>query len=261
MDTNYFRTLLISIYIIASPYTHAVPSPIELTLAYQTNPAAPYALGTGPKIPKNPGIALDIIDAAAKELNLVIKYERYPNARVLHLLKNSIIDGAFLYSYKPERNILGRYPKTPQGEIDTSKRIARLSYWLYSKPGADVEWNGGVLSKANGILVAARGDSIVGVLKALGHEVTESKSDQHSLLMLSKHDTVLGAALIDIKADPFLSKPEFNRIERSELPLKSNDYFLVLSNDFVEQHPEVAEAFWQKIGDLRDKVTQQAITR
>ncbi|MGB0944040.1 MAG: transporter substrate-binding domain-containing protein, partial [Marinomonas sp.] len=116
--------------------------PIQLTLSYQINPSPPYQMGTGVDVMEPPGIALDIINAAAQELNIKVVYKRYPNVRVMHLLKHGQIDGAFMFSYKPERAKIARYPLTQEGKLDSSKRLATLSYWLYSLTEAKLDWDG-----------------------------------------------------------------------------------------------------------------------
>lgn len=235
--------------------------PSEITFSYQINPSEPYQMGTGIEVQDPPGVALDIINAAANELNLSIRFERHPNVRVLHLLENGAIDGAFMFSYKPERAQIGQYPTTADGELDGSKRLASLSYWLYSYDGTGIEWEGQKLKQVKGAIAAEHGDSIVGDLEQLGHEVFEPQSAYKALMMLEKHNRVVGAALQDIKAEVYLNQPEFKGIKRSATPFRSKDYFLVLSNDFVNAHPELAKAIWRKIGELREKVTEQVMAQ
>ncbi|NRB67973.1 MAG: hypothetical protein HRU48_11525 [Vibrio sp.] len=91
---NMYKACLWCFLALCFPTLSQASEPIELTLSYQINPSPPYQMGTGVEVVQPPGIALDVINAAAKELNLTIKYERYPNVRVLHLLENGQIDGA-----------------------------------------------------------------------------------------------------------------------------------------------------------------------
>jgi len=243
------------------PATSQSSEPIELTLSYQINPSPPYQMGTGVEVVEPPGIALDVINAAAKELNLIIVYKRYPNVRVLHLLENNEIDGAFMFSYKAERAEIARYPLTPEGKLDSTKRLASLSYWLYSLAEAKLDWDGTRLSGINGHIVAEHGDSIISDLKKIGQKVQQPNSPYKALLMLTRRQEIVGAALQDLKAAPFLDRPEFSTIKRSSVPLKTKDYFLVLSNQFVESYPAVADALWQKIEQLRDEVSKESMYR
>lgn len=235
--------------------------PIELTLSYQINPTPPYQMGTGVDVVEPPGIALDVINAAAKELELTINYKRYPNVRVLHLLENGLIDGAFMFSFKPERTAFARYPVTAKGELDTDKRLATLSYWLYTKTGKSLDWNGERFSHTNGLVAAEHGDSIIDDLEKKGLQILQPESAYKALLLLVKRPQVFGAAIQDMKADPLLKQPEFQGIVRAPLPLKTKDYFLVLSHQFVDSHPEIATALWQKIEELREDVTKESMYR
>jgi polar amino acid transport system substrate-binding protein len=252
--------------ILMFPLTSQSSEPIELTLSYQVNPSPPYQMGTGMEVVEPPGIALDVINAAAKALSLKIVYQRYPNVRVLHLLENNQIDGAFMFSYKAERAEIARYPLTKDGKLDSSKRLATLSYWLYSLAEAELDWDGRHLFKVNGLgikgnIVAEHGDSIISDLEKMGHKVQQPNSPYKALLMLTRRSQVVGAALQDVKAAPFLVRPEFSTIKRSSVPLKTKDYFLVLSNQFVENHPDIADALWQKIEELRDEVSKESMYR
>ncbi len=247
--------------ILMLPATSQSSEPVELTLSYQINPSPPYQMGTGLTVVDPPGIALDVINAAAKELNLIIVYKRYPNVRVLHLLENNQIDGAFMFSYKAERAKIARYPFTPEGKLDSTKRLASLSYWLYSLEEAKLDWDGTNLIGENGFIVAEQGVSIVSDLKKIGQKVKQPDSVYKALLMLTKRQQVVGAALQDVKATPYLDRPEFSGIRRSSVPLNTKDYFLVLSNRFVERHPDIAEALWQKIEELRDEVSKKSMYR
>ncbi|ASP39269.1 hypothetical protein CHH28_11540 [Bacterioplanes sanyensis] len=250
------RVFTLAVLVLCS-VSSAATEHIELTLSYQTNPSPPYQMGSGVEIQQPPGIALDIINAAAQQLDLTIRYERYPNVRVLQLLESGMIDGAFMFSYKPQRAQIGHYPITSSGEVDGSKRLARLSYWLYSLPDSPIRWDGNELYNVNGIIAAEHGDSIISDLKIMGHDIQQPKSVYHALLMLKKRQSVVGAALQDTKAASYLAQPNFKDIKRSALPLRSKDYFLVLSRQFVAEHPHIAQALWDKVGQLRDEMTSK----
>lgn len=230
---------------------------VELTLAYQINPSPPYQMGTGEQVDHPPGIALDIINAAAEELNLKVTYKRYPNVRVLHLLKNGQVDGAFMFSYKPERAEIARYPITEEGKLDNTKRLATLSYWLYFTERSELKWSGTNFIGTSGIIVAEHGDSIISDLEMKGQIVQQPESAYKALEMLVKRRPVVGAALQDVKASPLLDRPEFSGIQRSSAPLRTKDYFLLLSHHFVSRHPVLAKAVWQKIEELRDEITEK----
>lgn len=248
-------------FIFMFPANSQSSEPIELTLSYQINPSPPYQMGTGEEVVDPPGIALDVINATAQELNLKIVYKRYPNVRVLHLLENGQIDGAFMFSYKPERARIARYPLTPEGKLDSSKRLATLSYWLYFLSEEDVAWDGKNLIGVNGFIVAEHGDSIISDLEKIGQVVQQPDSAYKALLMLAKRPQVVGAALQDVKATPLLERAEFSEIKRSSVPLKTKDYFLVLSNRFVARYPDLAATLWEKIEERRDDVAKESMHR
>ncbi len=216
-------------------------------------------MGSGIEISQPPGVAVDLINAVTKQLGIAVNYERYPNARALQLLASGEIDGAFMFSYNPEREEIGRYPQDAQGQVDGSKRLARLSYWLYSLQDSAITWDGQRLTGVSGTLAAEHGDSIIQDLASMGHSVQQPKSAYHALLMLKRRENVIGAALQDIKAQPLLNNAELSGIKRSSLPLRSKDYFLIFSHRFYDNHPTLAKGIWQVIEAQREKLTQRSL--
>lgn len=84
-----------------APTNTPVPTTDDLTirLVYSDVESFPIQMGDGETIPDPPGIAVELITEAAKELGLNIQIERRPNIRVLTELEDGTADGAFCYSF------------------------------------------------------------------------------------------------------------------------------------------------------------------
>lgn len=54
------------------------------------------------------------------------------------------------------------------------------------------------------------------------------------------------------------NKKKFGNIIKVKPPLKTKTYYLMLSHQFIENHPELSEAIWDAIAGVResDKMKQ-----
>ena len=81
----------------------------------------------------------------------------------------------------------------------------------------------------------------------------ESESKYFKLLSLNRLDAV---ASQDTTADPLIEDEGYKHFIKILPPLKTKPYFLMLSSQFVDKHPDVAEQLWNTIAQVRDQVIQ-----
>ncbi len=103
---------------------------------------------------------------------------------------------------------------------------------------------------------ANAGYSIVSDLRRRGIEVVEVKTTEQNFMKLQL-GRIAGYAQQDITADLIVESGQYEEIVKLPIPLATKDYFLMFSHQFMEQHPDIAEQFWTKIGELRDFVTKE----
>ncbi len=228
-------------------------------LAYADTESFPYQIGNSNRISAQPGIAVDIIQTIARQNNWTVELERLPGKRVLYSLEQGEIDGAFIFSYNAQRSVFIRYPMR-DGKPDHEKRIATLSYYLYTLNDSGVTWDGEAFSQLNGPLGADLGYSIVGNLKALGYPVEETPGTLNNLkkLMAKRIPAYVGQGVV---VDRYLSNMPSSQIQKSTLPIVTKDYFLVFTKPFAEQNPALVEQFWTAIGEQRESLTTTFIDR
>ena len=65
-------------------------------------------------------------------------------------------------------------------------------------------------------------------------------------------------AVQDTMAQQFLSVQGITNIEQVNPAIKTKDYFLVLSEQFLEANPQTAKDIWDQIEVVRDSITRQA---
>ena len=248
--------ILITMALMAS---FAYSESMTLRLVYSDVEAFPFQMGNGENIADPPGIAVELIERATEELGLKIEFARRPNIRVLLELQRGMADGAFCYSFKEERVKSGKYPMH-EGQLDSRRRITVISYYLYKKKESSLEWDGTQFINLQGKLGGNAGYSIVADLRKKGIEVEEAKTTKQNMGKLQK-GWIAGYAMQDITADYYVESGQYGEIVKVPTPLATKDYFLMLSHQFVEQHPDIAEQLWTKIGEIRDSVTKEVVSK
>ncbi len=247
------KTAMVVIFCLFS-WAASAEAPL-VRLGYSDAPAPPYQIDHRKPAP---GIAFEIIQHAASALGLSVEFLSLPNRRVQELLKAGEINGAFMFSFKAERQASAVYPWNGN-QPDRTRRIAVLSYYLYKRVGADLLWDGSTLRGSDRYIGANSGYSVVGDLAKLGIAAQEARTTEQnfSKMVLGRLDAF---AHQDLVADQYISTRNLaGKIEKLTPPLSTKDYFLVFSHQFVKAHPEIAELLWQKIGEIRDSVTQNVI--
>lgn len=234
-------------------YTLAQAEQLQLTILYEDVANPPYALTQGSMTPSaNAGITIDILRKVAKKLDLNIAFERKTWSQGTQLLKHGRIDGLFHGSFKAERLKIAQYPML-NGKPDRSRRLMTQSYYLYAPANQKPSWNGKDLNTIKVIVGAPLGYSIVSDLKANNVDILETKQLMQAMLML-KNNRLEAVASLEHMGDALLKKhPEqLKEIQKHQPALKQKDYYLLLSRQFVDKHPLVAEAIWSEIGRIRE---------
>ncbi len=225
---------------------------ITLNLAYSNVETFPTQMGEGSGVADPPGLAIDIIQRACDEMGIELTLSRYPNKRVQSYLNQSKIDGAFVFSYKPERKNWGVYP-WHEGELDKSRRVFEYSYHLYYREDNPKTYDRFVAKDPSQRIGVNRGYSIGGDLVSLGHNVEETKSTSTNIkkLLSGRIDAV---ALHSVTADSYLNTYKIKGIKKVTPAIKSKNYYLVISDEFYLRDPVLVERLWSKIGAIRDQV-------
>jgi len=135
----------LNIFIFVLLASHLFANPQEITFAYQNTDNYPFQTENSQETNwGKPGILLEMFKIVEKELNIKIKFIRYPWKRALFKLRNGSVQGVFSASYKSKRLEFGLYP-TQKNQIDFKKRTHYNSYALYKISNSSVSWDGKTL--------------------------------------------------------------------------------------------------------------------
>ncbi len=213
-------------------------------------------MGEGYEVANPPGLALEVINAAAHSLGIEVNYVRLPNKRVLQELKSGNLDGCFIFSYNTERAKFARYPMAV-GKPDGRRRIATLGYYFYKLRDQPLEWDGSRLYSPHQKVGAHLGFSIVRDLGKLNIEVSELKTSEQLFGML-KERRLLAVAIQDTMADAFIYAHHIQNVEKVLPAIKTKDYFLAFNHKFAQENPELVHRIWEAIAAVRDKILSRA---
>ncbi len=250
----HYRLIIATLMVLFSIISHS--SEITLRLCYTDSGAFPYQVGDGREVNDPPGIAIDIIQAAADSLELKTEYIRVPDKRVLVELKKGSVDGAFIQSFQEKRMTYVKYPRK-DGKLDTNRRIAVLSYYLYTLAEHSLHWDGELLSGlSDGKIGVIRGYSIIDKFKKMNVPIIEVDRSEQLFRML-KMKRVSGVAIQNLIAANYLSNNTDFGVKMVDIPLKTKNYYLMLSHEFVLKYPKISEKLWTKISEIRDEMTAE----
>lgn len=226
-----------------------------ITLGFNNIENFPYLMGFGKDLASPPGIAIDLLDAVAKEVGIEIRYLRFPGKRVLAYIEDGTVDGGFIFSHKKAREKVGRYP-FKNGKIDVDKRFTYLTYCFYvNKNRSQLSWDGKKLHNSINPVGANLGYSIVKDLEKMGFKVNEVRTLAQNIDMLQKNRIDAYAAQ-DIVADHYIEMHKINYLKKLSPSIKTKPYFLIFNHKFYEKHTQLANKVWDSIANKRDEVTK-----
>ncbi|WP_171014016.1 transporter substrate-binding domain-containing protein [Chitinivorax sp. B] len=192
--------------------------------------------------------------------SIKFEYNAMPWKRCLKLAETGQLDGVVSGSHSPERAKVLAYPYKPDGSLDASKRMYELGYVLVRKVGSNISYDGQQFVNLNGSLGAQQGYSIVEHLRAQGLTVDDgAKSAQDTLqkLMIGR---VAGVLINPLDAsDLGMHLAWRGKIERAGKLVMQKPYFLILSQAFAQNHPELAKQLWTLTEQIRQSSDFQSL--
>ncbi|EGQ7850845.1 transporter substrate-binding domain-containing protein [Vibrio vulnificus] len=254
------RYLLFLFCMLLSPFSPQASPVTTITLAYGDVESFPFQMGNGNLVAEPPGVSVDVIEQAARLLNIKINYVRVPGKRVLSQLKANQVDGGFIFSYSQERAQYARYPMKDQ-HADHNLRIATLDYYFYKLKEQPFTWDGLQLSSIGDLPVGAHtGFSITKRLKESNVNILEIGSTEKLFEMLGKRRLTAIAIQSNI-ASSYINEHQLSTVERVSPPISTKDYYLIFSHEFAEENPQLVQNIWEMIGLIRDDVIDTSIKK
>lgn len=242
-----FATWLLAMPCIAQPVGR------EISLVYVDVEASPFQNGSGPRIGDPPGLAVEMVVSAVRQAGYSPRLRRLPQMRMLRELEEGGIDGAFIFSYTPERGALYAYPMH-NGEPDGALRVTRIRYSLYRLKGSEVDWDGQDFTGLTRPIGVNTGWVMAGLLAQRGLPVDDSGHGHTANFGKLRLKRIDAYAALEPAADNYLKLSGQQALfEKVGPPLQEKDYFLLFSKRFVKASPEVAWAIWRQVKKVRER--------
>lgn len=222
-----------------------------LKVAIENKEDFPHVIGDGFALSEKPGVAIEIMQNLADELGMELEIVRQPWKRCIHcLLHNGDVDILVPASFKESRLEYGLYP-FKDGKVDASKRYTETTYSFYRLKDSRVNWDGEEISGLQGSIGAPLGYSIVDDLSKMGFDVQESTVESSfKKLVLGRVELV---AALELAGDKILADNDVlaSKVEKIKVPLKTKNYYVMLSKQFVQNNQELAVKIWDIVEKLR----------
>lgn len=226
----------------------------ELIIVTEDHEDFPNVIGNSSEInSERPGAAIEAMNMLGKKLGIQIRYKRVPWKRALEMeLQHGRAQGLLTASYKKEREQFGAYP-VKNGQVDPARSLFSNTYIFYKRKDSPVSYDGGAIMNLKRSIGGPRGYSVVADLRKQGYDVEESDSTLTDMkkLMMKRIDLVVA---LELTGDKILKNhAELNAgIDKIEAPFSTKEYYLLLSNQFVQAHPELAGKIWNMVGEIRN---------
>lgn len=251
---------LTSALVLSASFACAADVSISLTLATTPKNDDEIRMSGDDLTYPNPGYLAELLQGAGKRCQIDVKLTFMPWQRALLEVKNGGLDGAFSSSYTPERAAYAAYPLTSQGLPDRDRALKDYSYSLYTKKGAEPQWDGQSFQGGKPQKVAVeRGASIIPRLEELGLAYVEI-ADNTTMLRMLANDRVPAAIMVTWAADAILvGSAELARtVTKNHPPIEEKVGYVVLSQHFQASHQQPAECFWNAARDIRGSAEHAA---
>lgn len=223
----------------------------DISLVYVDVDSSPFQTGAGRQVADPPGLAVEVVAKAVRLAGHRPRFRRMPQMRMLRMLEEGQIDGAFIFSYTPERAALYDYPMRA-GEPDSELRVTRIRYSAYRLKGATAQWDGQVFSGLSRPVGVNTGWVMASLLAQRGQQVDDSGrgyAENFGKLRLGRIDAYV---TLEPAAESFLQRSGLQELfEKIGPPVQEKDYFLLFSKRFLRDSPDVAQAIWARVAQVR----------
>jgi len=225
---------------------------IKFAIGTDDTPGFPYMVGSGSTFnQKKPGIDVELLTIVAKKLNLEVSFERVPWKGCLLYLKQGRFDAIFPASYKEKRRQYGSYPRTEQGELGENRSLRKISYSLYKLKGSPLSWDGKKLTHLERAIGTTSGWAIADDLINMGVKVELNGNPKYDLLKVIS-GRIDAAAYHTRTIDSLIEEnpQKYIKIEKISPPLRTKLYYLMISHQFQQKHPQLTEKIWNQVSEI-----------
>ncbi|QFU24557.1 transporter substrate-binding domain-containing protein [Shewanella eurypsychrophilus] len=203
------------------------------------------------------GTLADLIIIAAEKINLSVNMVRQPWKRCIQSLKQGQVDAIFAAIWTAERESWGVFPKL-NGAIDSDQRLWRAKYPIFTQKDSNLTWSNGHFSGLHLGVSAPLGYIAYDKLNKLGVLPSNNLSAEEGFTLLAR-GRIDGYVIEQYIGKNIIKKLRLSQ-QLSSLPedFMQMDWFMPVSHQWYQQHPELTAKFWQEMSEVR-KLQGEAI--
>ncbi|MBA5637659.1 hypothetical protein H3H37_11395 [Duganella sp. LX20W] len=224
----------------ASGWAQDAPAPLRLCVDARPHP--PYVLL------EREGTAQILVRMAAARVGVQVEYHHAPVARCAEEIRRNLAQGYPAAGYAPKVADFCAF-SVDNKEPDPQQATAQARLMLYRRTGELVDWDGKRLLHLNGKVLSSHGALVMrDRLRALGAETDDGAADlatNFAKLLARRDDLAIG---FERDGQPLIERAPFaGKIEALPVVFSQERYYLCLSHQFRDAHPELAAALWDAI--------------
>ena len=212
-------------------------------------PHLPYLM------PGGQGTTGVLIRMAAKDIGLDITFYDAPVRRCREDLRANDADAFPVTPYDPETLPFLAFPMA-DGKVDRARATTSVRTLMVRRKGSPVQWDGTAFTGLQKPVLVKFGTIAVGkkltALQVAMDDTGKSPESNFRKLLAGRGDL---AICPEAEGRALLRQPEFaGKLEALPLPFTDDVYYLAITRQFVESHPDVAEQLWDAIARTRRSV-------